>query len=251
MRNNNCEIIRRELDESMLDESCSTPVIAHLKECSACREFHRTQTRLRQIVGSLGTIDAPADFDFRLRARLANDASHGAFRYRPLLQRGLAVAAVLIVFAFGVVVVRNLLSQQPEVVVENLPVRQQPPAQTEPVSPNDSAQAGQLAAQVPTIPTGSGPDRIRSERTTSKPPRANRTLTTMDFSKQGAEVISASEAFAVESGAVFPVDASLQPLRLSLDDGSGNARTISVPTIRFGSQRMLPNRNQLAEKGIW
>ncbi len=72
MRKNNCKLIRRELDELMLGEAWSSDATEHLRECASCREFHEQQTKLRQIVGSLGTVEAPADFDFRLRARLAN-----------------------------------------------------------------------------------------------------------------------------------------------------------------------------------
>ena len=69
MRKNNCEVIRQELDELMLSETGSARVVEHLRECAACHEFNEKQTRLRQIVGSLGTVSAPPDFDFRLRAR--------------------------------------------------------------------------------------------------------------------------------------------------------------------------------------
>jgi hypothetical protein len=55
----------------------------------------------------------------------------------------------------------------------------------------------------------------------------------------------------VAASTVFPIDASLQSLKFSLDDGRGNARTISVPTISFGSQRVLQNANQFAPKGVW
>ena len=81
MRKNNCEVIRRELDELMLDETCSTAALEHLRECGACRKFHEKQTKLRQIVGSLGTVAAPADFDFRLRARLANESASAASHF--------------------------------------------------------------------------------------------------------------------------------------------------------------------------
>src|SRR5258705_4756850 len=73
MRNTNCNAIRRELDEIMLGESNSATVLLHLQQCSDCQEFHQRRTKLRQLVGSLGTVEAPADFDFRLRARLANE----------------------------------------------------------------------------------------------------------------------------------------------------------------------------------
>src|SRR5215217_9052680 len=96
MRKNNCEVIRRELDELMPGAACSAAATEHLRECASCREFHGQQTKLRQIVGSLGTVEAPADFDFRLRARLAQ--SNGSPVYWTFARRGLAFAALAIVF---------------------------------------------------------------------------------------------------------------------------------------------------------
>ena len=247
MRNNNCEVIRRELEELMLDGTCSTSAAEHLKECSDCREFNRTQTKLRRMVGSLGTVEAPADFDFRLRARLANDSPSNVFHYWPLVQRGLAVAAAVIVIAFAVVVVKNVLNQQEEVVAETPPAPQQSPRQVEPAPPKTTTGSEQTAVNVSTR----GSDKNRSERKAQPGPRIKRPLSTVDSAFDRAEVISAAEAVNSDASTVFPIDASVEPLRLSLDDGRGNARTISVPTIRFGSQRMLPNKNQLAEKGIW
>src|SRR5215211_1511977 len=114
MRKNNCELIRRELDELNLDQTCTTAAVQQLRECSECREFHEKHTKLRHIVGSLGTVAAPADFDFRLRARLANEsgsaASHLTFDWA-FVRRGLAAAAVLLVFATGAYLVRNALDR--------------------------------------------------------------------------------------------------------------------------------------------
>ena len=80
--------------------------------------------------------------------------------------------------------------------------------------------------------------------------KIKRPMATVDRASTGAEVIGL-EAVSSRATAVIPIDASLPLLKFSLDDGSGNPRTISVPTVRFGSQRMLPNGNQFAQKGIW
>src|ERR1044072_1965410 len=114
MSKNNCEVIRRELDEVTLGETISTGAGEHLRECAACREFNEKQTRLREIVGSLGTVSAPPDFDFRLRARLANDAGGASFHFWPLARRGLAFAAVLLVFVMGALLIRNVFNRPPE-----------------------------------------------------------------------------------------------------------------------------------------
>jgi hypothetical protein len=256
MRKNNCEVIRRELDELMLDEAYGASVAEHLEGCSACREFRDTRTKLRQIVGSLGTVAAPPDFDYRLRARLASDSSSAGFHlnsaYWPFARRGFAVAAVLIVFATGVVLVRNVVNKRSEVVVTT--VNPEPPPKQQ--SPANSETSASNATPAPTKELTAGaqesdPRKIRNERSPRPGSRSQRSLTAVDFSSQRAEVVNGSETVASSGApAVFPIDASLQPLRVSLDDGRGNAKTISVPTISFGSQR-LPNGNQFAQKGVW
>jgi hypothetical protein len=246
MRKNNCEVIRRQLDELMLDEATSTSVSEHLNDCSDCREFQRTQTKLRQMVGSLGTVAAPADFEFRLRARLANDANGTlpfGFAYWPFTRRGLAVASVLILFAAGAVMVWNVMNQPatPTVAEQNPPAApRETPRQIQ--TPAVPQQTPELRAAVPE----SNPQRIQNERPVQAGQRVKRQLSSVDFSSTQAEVIGASDP-----AVVFPIDASLQPMRVSLDDGHGNARTISVPTISFGSQRTLTSGNQFTQKGNW
>ena len=246
MRKNNCEIIRRELDELMLDEACSASAVEHLKRCPACREFHETRTKLRQMVGSLGTVTAPPDFDFRLRARLVEGSRSQGFHYSAFARKGLAFAAVLVVFLTGIIVVRNIVNQQTKrEVAESKPVVPQTPPKL--VAPDAPPTSSPLTAGV----QPSTPQRNRTERSVVTAPRVNRHLATVDSAGTRAEVISGSEAIGSGATAVIPIDASLPSLKFSLDDGSGNARTISVPAIRFGSQRMLPNGNQFAQKGIW
>jgi hypothetical protein len=249
MKNNNCELIRRELDDLMLEDEYSSAATEHLQGCAECREFQQKQIKLRQIVGSLGTIEAPADFDFRLRARLANDSTQLNSVYWSFIRRGLAVAVLLIVFATAIVLVRNLMNQQQPVQVvaeQNKPVNQDSPKPAEnPVPPAENAR--QLTAAA-----ADTPEKIKTGRGAQSSPRGKRQMIAVDFSSLRAEVFSGSEPAASSSARdIFPIDTSLQSLKVSLDDGRGNARTISVPTIRFGSQRMLPNGNQFAPKGVW
>jgi hypothetical protein len=71
----------------------------------------------------------------------------------------------------------------------------------------------------------------------------------MDFSSRGAEVMRIGEPAGVP--AAFSIDASLQPFKVSLADDRGNAKTISVPTISFGSQRIVQSGNPFAPKRDW
>ena len=254
MRKNTCELIRRELDELMLDETCSTAAIEHLRECDECREFHEKQTKLRQIVGSLGTVAAPADFDFRLRARLANESSSAASHFNfvawPVLRRSLGAAALLLVFATGAFLIRSMVTG-PAPVTETAK-DSAPPLVTE--TPRQVEQAFTVAPdtgkhEVVTLPPrGSQKNKLDARGQVAM--NNNRRLATVDSSSTGANVLNGAEPLA--SSAAIPIDAqSLQSFTVSVDDGRGNAKTISVPAISFGSQRLMHNANQFAPKRVW
>ena len=240
MSKNNCEVVRRELDELMLGETTSAAAVEHLRECAECREFNEKQTRLRQIVGGLGTVSAPPDFDFRLRARLANDANGASFHFWPLARRGLALVAVLLVFVVGAFVVRNVF---------NRPVRNNSVAtdqhNTIP-APTPIATVEQPSTPAPPLmASDKHPQPVRNER----PSRIKRPLVAEDFSNERAPLYKDGERAATFE--VLPLDSTQQSYKFSFDDGRGIERTISVPTISFGSQRMLQTGNQYASKRDW
>ena len=248
MKETKCEAIRRELDELILGEQCSVEAKQHLQECGECREFHEKQTRLRQIVGGLGTIEAPPDFDFRLRARLANESNAAGFHLRalqwPFATRGLAVAAMVVLFIAGLVFVLNVKNKQTNTDVAG---RQDQPPQAGERIPQAPPPIG-VKPSVPDKPhvvvaSDDGPRRIRGERSV----KPKQSLVARDSAVEGASVMSDSQ----RQAAIFPIDASSQSLKLSIDDGHGDVRTIFVPTITFGSQRALATGNQYAPKGVW
>ena len=255
MRDKRCEPVRRDLEELMLNDNSSAATAEHLRTCSDCREFQRQQTKLRQIVGSLGTVSAPADFDFRLRARLAADAEAPSFRFWSFTVKGLATAAVLIVFGVGAVMVWQRMDHQPPAVAVT-----PPPQVTEPERRELPHVAGVTAThhqpspsvadnRSPVVADNSAPPRRKPER--SRPTNTpKRTISTMDFSSERATVIS-NNTRPVDTATVFPIEASLQSVKVSLDDGRGNARTISFPTVSFGSQRVLTNANQFTSRDAW
>jgi hypothetical protein len=52
-------------------EPLNTAAQAHAAACAACASWRETQAAVSRLVGELPRANAPADFDFRLRARLA------------------------------------------------------------------------------------------------------------------------------------------------------------------------------------
>jgi hypothetical protein len=249
MKDKRCEPVRRELEELMLNEDFSAAITGHLQTCSDCRDFQRQQTKLRQIVGSLGTVNAPADFDFRLRARLAADSQTPSFRFATFAVKGLATAAVLVVFGVGAALVWQRMQHQPPapaVAVTPPPQFQEPVRQEGPTwSSHPSVAAHEMTATVADNKTPRRkPERSRSSGT------PKRTVSTMEFSSERANVVSNTRS-AIDNVTVVPIETSLQSVKVSLDDGLGNARTISFPTVSFGSQRVLTPANQFAPKGAW
>jgi anti-sigma-K factor RskA len=257
MMKTNCKTIRRELDELNLGEESSPSVVLHLQQCVECQEFHQSRTKLRQLVGSLETVEAPADFDFRLRARLAGEkagSAHGRVfaNWSPGFR---ALAAAVIVLVVGIVLfVSQRRNEQPRVAK----VQVEEPATAGAVSPKPP-EVGPVPAErvtpVPTNAASSAQNRKTSNTATLPALRGKRQMATADFSSVPATVLRREGSAArVGSTTVFPIDAANQSLRVSLDDGSGNWRTISLPTVSFGSQRVVASgsvSNQLAAKGIW
>jgi hypothetical protein len=250
MSKTTCSTIRRQLDELMLGDPQTLDVSQHLRECNACRDFHEKQTKLRQIVGSLGTVSAPSDFDFRLRSKLASAKSNGSYdltRNLWLFAKRTAVvaAAVLLIFVGAVFLVRerpkqNTLIQTAE---DN-----KPPSKTVPViDPTTPANQDPKVTDVTARASDKEKEKV-SRKITSMPPRNIRALDSRDEASSRAPLIRVPQQV---PDSIFPVDASQESLKVSLFDGRGNPRTISLPTVTFGSQRVVPTATSYAPKGVW
>ena len=115
-----------------LDAAGREALERHLEECGQCRDFVAGQ---RAVVAALDGWEAPpvsADFDRRLYARIAREASWWDRISRPfspaLIRRGLPVAA-----AAGLVLVALLVMNRPESVPPAPPAAAQ---QVEPLRPD-------------------------------------------------------------------------------------------------------------------
>jgi hypothetical protein len=163
--------------------------------------------------------------------------------------RGLATAAVLVVFGVGAVMIWQRMQEPAPTTIAVTP--QQPPQTIEPAGREEgNRDASSLAhgrEPVPVIADNTPPRKLERSRA----PKQKQPIAAVDFSNEGANVVSSTRP-AADTATVFPIEASLQPLKVSLDDGRGNARTISFPTVSFGQQRVLITGSQFAPKdGVW
>jgi hypothetical protein len=251
MKDKQCDVIRRELEDLTLNQEFSGPAAEHLRGCADCREFQRQQLKLRQIVGSLGTVDAPSDFDFRLRARLAADSDRASLRYWSFAVRGLVTVAVLVVFGVGAVVIWQRVRQEDSTAVavssHNEPRHPEPRPTEQPGREAESDRPGLRSQAAPVVAEKTNPRRNPGRPIVN---RSRQPVASFAISSERANVVSLTQP-ALDPAPVFPIDASLQSVRVSLDDGRGNARTISFPAVTFGSQRVLASGNQIASQRVW
>ncbi len=67
----NCQNIRAAIDASSPCEPFSGNVTSHLAACQHCGDYAAQMTALLTLMNDVPRVEAPSDFDFRLRARLA------------------------------------------------------------------------------------------------------------------------------------------------------------------------------------
>jgi hypothetical protein len=66
-----CKVFRTEIDAAADGGALGHVAASHVESCAACGEEWRGRAALRGLVRGLGKVEAPPDFEFRLRARMA------------------------------------------------------------------------------------------------------------------------------------------------------------------------------------
>lgn len=72
-----CKVFRAEIEEAADGGALGPRAAAHAEVCAACGEELRGLAALRGLVRGLGCVEAPADFEYRLRARMARSKPGG------------------------------------------------------------------------------------------------------------------------------------------------------------------------------
>jgi len=243
----NCQNVRRVIEAADRGDLLSVAATEHISACAACEKFNDEHARLRDIVSNLGTIKAPDDFEFRLRARLARVNAKGTQSYLHRLNfgfRSLAFASLMVVFGGAMLVVNLRSPEQSPATPDQKPVSSPVAAATPFLQPTGLPVGATVAAN------GTAVRRVPVRRTESAK-RVGR-MGTRDMASAPARVVRPGELTARASD--FPIDASPQSVKVSMDDGRGSSRTISVPGVSFGSQRVLSQSSSplvASARGSW
>lgn len=266
MRNMNCRNVRREIDEAGPGDLLSADLNAHLEGCAACATLSREQSKLQTIISNLGTVEAPGDFEFRLRARLAREKrgtaqpfALGNFSFG--LRSAIGAALLLLIgSAFLFVSLRSRLEDSGTgLQVASRPATTSgvkvnaPPAAVEPnADPTDAVKANLASDKEGTQRRRR---QARSEVAAYVAYKGSNRIGTRELSGTQAPVMRRDDQLAATyPTAAFPIDASYQSLKVSVDDGRGASRTISLPTVSFGSQRALSQSASplmASSRGVW
>src|SRR2546421_2921054 len=115
--NKTCRSIRQYIDELEPNQQLTDSAQAHLSRCSSCSEFRAERGELRELISSLEPVMAPADFDMRLRARIAREGIQPQRRFFSfpfaVSTSALAAAAMIIVAVVATIWLMPRSSPQP------------------------------------------------------------------------------------------------------------------------------------------
>ena len=270
MRNINCRDIRRDIEDAAPGKWLSAEVNDHVAGCVACEKLLRQQTKLRELVSSLGTVEAPADFDFRLRARLAGEKrapthlfGHFSFGFgsAAVVTALLLVGSALMFLSFrtrsNTLLTADVTKPGANQKASN-PIPQKETVSTNsPVGVGGSSQTTKSDLIDEGVKSPEQPVRKRSNgmrQTELASVRGINSQRTRDLSSTPAPVLKRDQVAEIYPTSAFPIDAAYQSLKVSLDDGRGSSRTISLPTVSFGSQRSLSQSGSpllASARGAW
>ncbi|MEO8435942.1 MAG: hypothetical protein ABI596_13665 [Pyrinomonadaceae bacterium] len=259
MKTTDCRHTQREIDSNELNQQLSDSSMTHISGCLPCRELLERSSSLRNLVASLGSVTAPQDFDMRLRARLASERRSNV-TWINFLRQTPGVPAIA--FAFSLLVIISVaLFMRSSGTPEVAQVPRQVAPHVGPVTPaavdyrpvDGSNFKVNVVAPKP-VNRSSEPRKAMRPQTelaafTSNPGPGSR-----DFGVGAAPTVSRNGVTNANlTSPVVSLSAPAQPVVVSLRDNNGATRTISLPPVSFGSQRLGYQSETLASsgKGAW
>jgi len=243
MNGNVCREVQREIDQSELHQTLSAESEGHVTACAACAMFRDERLRLRELVGGLHPVSAPADFEMRLRARIARerDLPKQPFIFRLVMSTPAIVVAAVLVIAVGAAV---FISQR-------RPARNQQQVSNTPVEPANPGPAVATENPIPRPIMAPPPVNVTSDKSkpsgvivrntpkTSAPGSSAPQVS--EFNTKGAQSFHLSDRVGEVS-----LTTPTRPMVVTVYDQHGATRKIELPPISFGSLRLTDKRTQVS-----
>ncbi len=271
----NCRECRTEIEIVSLTEDLSARAAAHLATCAACRMFETEQTSLRRLLGTLEPVGAPADFEFRLRARMtAQPHTTARFILPRLSLRALALAAAAcLVLALSM----TLKRPTPQPMAGSEPTAAQGSATVAPISvahpkPIEVAATNTAPVMRDSSPSNSGSAKstttgqrpalpLERSRAAGLPTRksVNGAIGVNDLGVRGAPIVTEAALHNPVTLQSIPISvaASAKPLKVFFKDTQGAERMISLEPVSFGARDLPgtratgPRVRPVVNQGVW
>ncbi|MDT5158967.1 MAG: hypothetical protein QOC61_2014 [Acidobacteriota bacterium] len=266
-----CKACLGEIEEATEAGVLSRGARSHVESCNACGDILRERESLRRLVGGLRKIEAPPDFEFRLRARMAETKAAG--RRGPFggLQALYSLAPVAAAACFLIVSASLYLWTAPR----TSPVPASNDVVNEKAQNSGNVQSNELRRQetpAPSVFMSEGVNGGAHSRLASNPqtvilrphggvrpamevlPRLNEGMAaasnTLTAGLNSAPVITARTW-------KISVGTNAEPLRMIVRDEHGAERVVPMRTVSFGSQELIARegarqRTAVADdEGVW
>jgi len=248
MKNKNCLPFESEIEEAAsAGRGIGHAAREHLAGCLDCADAFGEHSRLRELISGLEPVTAPADFEFRLRARMAADASRRVtvfgLRWNQWGAPALGLAAAALLLVGGVATYNTGLlngghAKGGIVSATNLGLGVSDLGWTEPVL---------------TVPAG-GEDTIASGGNE----RRRGGVRGPDSGGGVSEPLVKGVAAPVYPEGVGPTDTAgeldvrLEPSKIRVDEG-GRMRNVSLRSVSFGSETMMMDARVVPAAGqrVW
>lgn len=258
-----CKVFRREIEGAADGGSVGAGARAHAALCRACAGELRGRESVRALVGGLGKVEAPADFEFRLRARMAaakSDGGRGRFGGRWLYGFApVAVAACFVLISATLYLRQAARKSSPAApAVANAPARAAEPDRATSVKEERAAPAAS-AAKGGQVATASPAAAVVSSKPFKAVRRPNaRGAQAREVASRGVgRADSAAQRTAVSSVTTAPVlrpatitlKAPGEPPRMILRDERGAQHVVPMRAVSFGSQDVLAREAALKQAG--
>ena len=239
-----CRDVRLEIDQSELQQPLSASSEAHVGACVGCATFRDERVHLRELVGGLQPVTAPADFEIRLRARIARerDVPKQPFIFRFVMSTPAIVVAAVLVIAVGAVVLlsQKNRSQNPAVASDKGSERINPtPKPTEIAQDRNPEPAPSSPAAI------NDPVKPKQSNVVRNTPKSSLPLNAFPQATDST-VTSAQSVRMMDRNGEVTLAAPLKPMVVTVYDEHGGTRKIQLPPISFGSQRLTNNRAQVS-----
>jgi hypothetical protein len=273
-----CKPYREEIEESAGVESLSLETRAHAGACRACGEFEREHNSLRRLVGGLGKVEAPADFEFRLRARMKAAKSGGGkynflgLRLAPNLAWAAAACFLVVSASLYIWQERRSLDVPQQLVRSAEPVNVavgvpgvNSAAESEPANIKPS-NVKEVKVDVPTatakVDVLTETAAVKSAGVNNQRVSARRLFRGVSRNESRREALSANASeFSLTGARVLrlkiPLSTSPESLRFVVKDERGNTRPVPMRAVSFGSQELVAGVNARARMvandkgGVW